>query len=133
MIKILHKLNIFVLFNILQLFTLFMFIVFLNQLLWKYVNKYNTNEYHYVKSSLELSRIDPGNITNLTFYQHSHVHKHIVKFPNWVFQLYDVVMSGFNIFQGLFSLLGFHHNLCTLILFYYTIYIYFTCEIYKRW
>jgi len=47
----------------------------------------------------------------LTFYQHGHVHEHVVQLPDGVFEFNNVSVTRLDVRKGLFCLLRFHDDL----------------------
>lgn len=47
----------------------------------------------------------------LALNKHRHVHEHIMKFFNWLFQFHNIMVSGFDVSQRLFGLLSVSDNL----------------------
>ena len=74
------------------------------------VDHFSLNEDDICQAGLK-SRDHQSALNYLWLDQHCHVHEHIVQFSNWIFQLDNIRMTGFNIGQCLFGLLCVRHNL----------------------
>jgi len=55
------------------------------------------------KQHVDESKKEAGG--DLTFYEHGHVHEHVVKFFDRLLQLHNVIVSRFNVLQWLLRLL----------------------------